>query len=482
MEHEAVVRLRERHPAWRLLRADNGPLVLAFLGQWFVVDNHGATPAAELVSALDDALFALGPAGAERYPRSPVEYLDDWSSAEKGWLRRFYPAGSDEVHYDATPGFAKAYSWVDELTPRAFVGTESRLATVVDLLRQIVHGTQTDPQARLAALHAQREEVDRQIAQVESGNLTLLDTTSVRERYQQAALTARALLSDFREVEENFRALDRAAREQIASWVGSKGDLLEQLVADRADIASSDQGRSFQAFYDVLLSETRLDELSELLAQVSALDAVETDQRLASVHHDWSEAAGRTQQTVRQLSEQLRRFLDDKTWLENRRVLELVQGVESAALACRDHPPTTAEHVRLEIDLPGLQVALPTERPLYNARSAAQVDSSTPEADNPDLDVAALLDQTFVNQARLAANIRAVVPQGGQAHLDDVLMMYPVEQGAAEIVGYLALTDDDIEVTWDETGETVIDYDTGTTPHRARLPQVTVAMVGRTEK
>ena len=58
----------------------------------------------------------------------------------------------------------------------------------------------------------------------------------------------------------------------------------------------------------------------ELLAKVSDLAAIETDDRIRGIHHDWSDAADRT--TVRQISEQLRRFLDDQVWLENRRVLE----------------------------------------------------------------------------------------------------------------------------------------------------------------
>ena len=34
----------------------------------------------------------------ELFPREPVEYLDDWASPERGWLRKFYPVDSDEVH------------------------------------------------------------------------------------------------------------------------------------------------------------------------------------------------------------------------------------------------------------------------------------------------------------------------------------------------------------------------------------------------
>jgi hypothetical protein len=473
VDFEEIATLRDKHPAWKLLRARNAPLILSFLGRFFVEDNHGATPAGQLAAALDEHLYVLNaPDESPRYPGEPSDYLEDWAAPESGWLRRFYPAGSDEVHFDATPAFEKAYAWVIGLQTRSFVGTESRLHTVVELLRQIVYGAEADPETRLAELHRRREEIDREIREVEAGNVAVLDSTALRDRYQQFAGTARDLLSDFREVEENFRGLDRAAREKIASWDGSKGELLADLVGSRADISGSDQGRSFQAFHDFLLSEARQDELSALLAKVSALTPIDPDRRLRTVHHDWSDAAERTQQTVRQLSEQLRRFLDDQVWLENRRVLELVRKVEALALTCRDAPPTAG----LDVDVPGVPIALPFERPLFDARPAARVDSLLAPAEDEDPDTTALFAQTFVDQTRLAGNIRAIVPPRSEALLSDIVALYPVEQGAAEIVGYLALNDDDLEVRMDETDEMLLDYvDTAGRERRARLPRVTVS-------
>ena len=166
----------------------------------------------------------------------------------------------------------------------------------------------------------------------------------------------------------------------------------------------------------------------------------------------------------------MRRFLDDQVWLENRRVLDLVRAVEAAALACRDAPPT----VGLEVDEPGVRVSLPFERPLYDARPAAHVESLLDPMSDAEVDVSALFGQTFVDQARLADNIRSAVPERGSALLCDIVAVYPIEQGAAEIVGYLAFTDDDLEVTVDEQDETCIDYVDGEVMRRARLPKVTV--------
>ncbi len=474
MDYDAIDALRQRHAAWRLLRAGNAPLILSFLGAFFVEANRGASSVSEVAAALDDQLYVLNAAagGEARFPKDPRAYLEDWSATEGGYLRRFYPPGDDEVHYEVTPAFEKAYAWVTSLEGRSFVGTESRLHTVVELLRQIVHGTETDPGLRLAALRQRRDELDAEIATVEAGQVSLLDDTGVRDRYQQFSTTARELLADFREVEENFRLLDRAAREKIASWDGSKGELLADLVGSRSEIAGSDQGRSFQAFYEFLLSDARQSELSELLARVADLSTIDTDRRMRGIHHDWSEAAERAQRTVRQISEQLRRFLDDQVWLENRRVLDLVRAVESAAIEVRSQPPG----IGLEVDEPGIEIALPFERPLYQPPPAAEVESAIP-AVTEDVDTELLFAQTYVDQARLIGNINAVLPPRSTALLSDIVSLYPIEQGAAEIVSYLALDQDDLQVEMDESEETLLEYADPADPDilkRARLPKVTV--------
>jgi hypothetical protein len=167
-------------------------------------------------------------------------------------------------------------------------------------------------------------------------------TPALRDRFQQFIAMARELLADFREVEHNFRGLDRRVRERIALWEGAKGALLEEIMGERDAIADSDQGRSFRAFWDFLMSSRRQEELTALLERVLTLPAVaelRPDARTRRVHYDWLEAGEHTQRTVAQLSQQLRRFLDDQAWLENRRIMDILHGIEAKALALRETPP-----------------------------------------------------------------------------------------------------------------------------------------------
>lgn len=474
LDYDELDRLRLHHPAWLLLRANNAALVLTFLGRAFVDANAGDLTASYLASELDDELYALRERlGVDAFPRPATAYLDDWASSEHGWLRKFYPPGSDEAHYGVSPAVEKALLWVRDLPSRDFVGTESRLNTIFELLRQMVFGAEADPERRLAELYRRRAEIDDEITRTQRGEIELLDALGQRDRYQQFAAMARELLSDFREVEENFRRLDRQMRERIAEWTGSKGELLDDVLGSRHGIAESDQGRSFQAFYDFLLSTRQQSELTDLLQRLEQIEPVpDADPQLARIHFDWIDAAERTQATVRGLSEQLRRFLDDQVWLENRRVVELLQSVEAKAFRLRDIP---RPDLGIELADTKPTVCLPAERPLYRQRRGGQLDAGPVESGDDDFDSAALVDQFHVDREELLQRVLSGLARDDQVGLDRVLADRPLQQGLAELLGYLSLQQPGLDVVFDDDGRMQIAWASEDLDRVADLPMVSFA-------
>ena len=484
MEFDDIAALQRNSPAWKLLRADHAPLVLALLGRVFVDENVRSISGSELAARLDDELFALNERFGElRFPKPAKVYLDDWARPDAGWLRKYYPPGSDDVHFDATPAVEKALGWVRSLQARSFVGTESRLNIVFELLRQMAFGAEVDPDVRLEELHRRRAELDAEIARVQAGEIAVMDAPAQRDRYQQFTSTARDLLADFREVEANFRALDRQLRERVALWSGSKGALLDEVLGSRNAIAESDQGRSFHAFYDFLLSHQRQAEFTALLARVQALPAIgPADPRMRRIHYDWLDAAERTQATVRLLSEQLRRFLDDQVWLENRRVMDILRSIEAHALRLRDQP---GAQLTVEIDATAPTVVLPMERPLYRLRSRVALDSAPAGsgADADEMDVSTLFEQVHVDAEPLRTGVRDALRTRPQVELTEVIAGRPLEQGLAELVTYLSLTDAAFEVLFDEDHREEVRWlDPDGVGRRASIPRVVFtrsAEVGR---
>ncbi|MCK6405478.1 MAG: DUF3375 domain-containing protein [Rhodocyclaceae bacterium] len=470
--------LRTRHPAWRLLRSDHAPLVASFLHRVFVVPNVRVMAAADLSEALEDELYALRlQLGETAFPKPALDYLNDWASPDKGWLRKFYKPGTDEAQFDLTPATERAIAWLAQLSERQFVGTESRLLTLFDLLKQMSEGSEADPAKRIADLHKKRDEIDAEIARVLTGDVPLLDDTALKDRFQQFMQGARELLTDFREVEHNFRQLDRRVRERIALWEGSKGALLEDIMGERDAIADSDQGKSFRAFWDFLLSSRRQEELTELLERVLQLPAVaalQPDNRTRRVHYDWMEAGEHTQRTVAALSQQLRRFLDDQAWLENRRIMDILHGIESKALALREAPPTGTV---IEMAESCADIELAMERPLFTPPVKPVIANLALMAGEEDIDPSALFDQVVVDKARLTRHIRHALQDRAQITLRELVTSQPLQQGLAELVAYLQLGSDAFNAVVDEDTSEAIHWqaedDRGEAVSRtARLPRV----------
>ena len=470
--------LRTHHPAWRLLRSDHAPLVASFLHRVFVAPNVRVMSAADLAEALEDELYALRlHLGETAFPKPALDYLNDWASPDKGWLRKFYRTGTDEAQFDLTPATEKAITWLEQLGERQFVGTESRLLTLFDLLKQMSEGSEADPARRLAELNKKRDDIDAEIVRVQAGDLQLLDDTALKDRFQQFMQGARELLADFREVEHNFRQLDRRVRERIALWEGSKGELLEDIMGERDAIADSDQGKSFRAFWDFLLSSRRQEELTGLLDHVLALPAVadlNPDTRTRRVHYDWMEAGEHTQRTVAALSHQLRRFLDDQAWLENRRIMDILRNIESKALALRDTPPSGSV---MEIAQAGAEIELAMERPLFTPALKHVIAEMTLDAGDEDIDAHALFEQVVIDKARLTRHIRHALQLHAQTTLHALVNSLPLQHGLAELVAYLQLGSDAFNIVVDEdTPEPVYWQTVAADGHAvtrcARLPRV----------
>lgn len=457
--------MRQHNPAWRLLCSDHAPLILSFLHQVFVRPNVRSLKAEDMAEALEDTLYALRQQMEDTaFPRTARDYLEDWASPDKGWLRKFYQHGTENAVFDMTPATEKALSWLEQLAERSFVGTESRLRTLFDLLRQMNEGTQSDPEQRLADLRQRRDEIDAEIARIQSGDVSLMDDTGIKERFSQFTRMARDLLADFREVEHNFRRLDRAVRERVALWDGTKGALLDEILTQHDLINNSDQGRSFQAFWNFLMSSSRQEELSQQLDHILSLPviaALHPDPRLRRIHYDWLEAGDHTQRTVAQLSHRLRQFLDDQSRQETRRIMDILHNIEARALAARSYLPDCPPDENLtELESMAATPDLIMERPLYapplpTLLSLDPLPDDAAEAADP----MALYEQVVVDRLRLTENIQQALAEAPQVSLAALLRRYPLEQGLSELVAYLQLSSERFESLIDEKTSDHVSWD-----------------------
>ncbi len=441
-----VVVLRRANPAWRLLAADYAPAAIAFLDRAFLATGARSVPEAMLADVLQDVLDEVNATDTAAMPKRPRDYLTDWCGDGVGWLRRYYLAGSDEPVYDVTARAEAAVVWVKSLmASRSFIGTQSRLLQIVELLDQIVEGSQADPEERIRRLQQRRTQIDAQIEAIRAGQVETLVPNEVRDRYQTLASLARGLLADFRDVEENFRNLDRDTRERIAQWDGPRGALLDKVLGRRHFITEAETGASFTAFYDFLFDPPQWERFQALLGTVAEMPEVAgVDDGLPGITREWLVAADQVQRTVARLSSQMRRFLQEQGYAENRRIGALVHRIEANAVAVRDSQPTKPDF--MQIDEPRADVVLPMDRKLWEPPVKPAFADPKP-ADPASLDDVEAADELFASQRVDPAKVRATLasvlslfPTG--LTVRDALELEPLTEGLAELLTVLEVATD----------------------------------------
>lgn len=460
MNYEYLETLKKNHPAWRLLSADSAPLVISFLERTFIQGSMRSIKESIIEEKLDDFLIHIRSIyGEDLFPRKSSEYLDDWSESSRGWVRKYYPGTGDEAEYDITPAAEKAIEWIRSFEKKEFVGTESRLLLIFSMLRELVNSTERDPEKRIAELERRKYELDCEIEDIKSGKITSFDSRQIRENLWRIEEEIRNIMTDFREVEENFRVLDRQTREKIATSTLGKSEILDEIFNDQDTIGQSEQGKSFAAFWVFLMSRNRQEELEQNAGKILKLDCVKEtggSQTISSMKYNLLDAGDRAKKTLGNLNEQLRTFLDEKLWFDNKRIMDLIKSVEEKALEIRNNPPKGNDF--FEIDSLTPEVILPMERilftppekpPLFEEKLTEGMADNAPEA---------LYSQHYVDEARLRENIRIILADKSQVSLKEIGEIEPFKKGLSEIIAYMAIASREDNFIIDDSTEEKIEY------------------------
>lgn len=438
MSYEYLQNLRSYNPTWKLLTATRASLIISFLYATFVRDNKRELPEYQLINSWDSHMEQSNIPLDDRVPAK--ELLTQCADDDFGWLRKFYPANSDEVHYDLTSSAQKAIEWVQSLKAQSFVGTESRLLLVFQLFHQIVEQSDEDPEWRIQELERRKGEIDEEIARVQQGNVKVLDSVQIKERYLQAMQISREILADFRSVEQNFRDLRQEMQGKITSWDKGKGELLKDFFQNQSGIQQSEQGKSFQGFFDFLMSHAAQDDFEQTIRSVGELDAVKTLAGSKNAYHiirEWVNGSKHVQDTLVVVSEQLRRYVDENFLQEERRINQIIKEIETAAVHIRNDIP---RDMFMDMDGTNSEITLPFDRPLFSPPVPSKIEEPTlVYGDVQEDDGCALYTHISVDKKLIESQIDQILQTKPIVSLAQIIETYPLKMGLAELMAYLSL-------------------------------------------
>lgn len=437
MSYDSLKNLREHHPAWRLLAADNAPFILSFFYSEFIQHNRRKLPEHLLISSLENHMELVP--HIRNNNKKAKDYLVEWSDDAFGWLRRFYPKNEDEIHYDLSSSAEKAVEWLASLKPESFIGTESRLIMVFDLLDQIVSGTQTDPEMKRLELQKKKDQIEKEMELLDKGEVRVLESTQIRERFLQASQMAREILSDFRAVEQNFRELNREMREKIAKWDRSKGELIENYFSEQSDIYQSDQGKSFDAFFNFIMSSdarAKFDGDIEALRKIEVLAEMVEQSGIESISGDWIEGSSQVWSTVETMSEQLRRYVDESYIDEEKRINQIIKSIEIKALELKGELP---KQLMFQMDEVKADILLPLGRNLFSPPRKIVLEDEDIEYGKAENNNDSLYSHIFVDKEALLDNVRTELLERPKIRLGELIERHPLKYGLTELLTYFSI-------------------------------------------
>lgn len=475
MVHSDLQHLQGSHNALSLIKKDSMPLIASFLYKAFKEQNRLKIDEVALLDMLYDHLGSINLDRPEPiYPLGPKHYLNQWT--ESGFLSKSYEKQRDHAVYQLTSGSELAIRWLQSLQKSDFVGTESKLLQILHLLQNLVENTTDSVEDRLLQLDAQKKSLQQQIDAIQAGEpIEQLDETRIKERFFEMERLANELLSDFREIEENFQALDKQAREKQLNAGMSRGEVVGEVLNAHDQLWDSDQGRSFSAFWELLMNSQQQKNLQEMVISLRELPQLSEEGRrsvISRLKFNLMEVGDQVNQSNHQLIAQLRRFLDAQVLLEHKKMNDTIEAFQRLAIQNKDRIPLRAPFFDLP-DKAALDFVL--NRPFFAPAERPVIKHEPIEEGISEVQATQLFEQVYVDQEQLRKNIRYLLRRQSQVSLVEVCKAFPIEKGLSELVTYIEVARRDDKAVIEEHESFLIEvndpYLSGQS-HRYAVPKV----------
>ena len=444
MTFEKLYQLLKSHRTVILITANNAAMIIAFLFRSFKQNSSGfktdTISEKDLIDLLSDYLYILNKDSVQ-FPQQPKQYLTDWTNA--GYLRK-YPIQNDEFLYELTAATENAFKWIDSLDKREFVGQESRLKNLFESLKELSTKSKRDFASRLKELEAKKKKIEGEIEDLKNGKIDVLDDRQIKEQYFLIEETAKNLLADFKQVEQNFRELDRRFRQKIITTNLTKGKVLEDLFEQQNNLLEEDQGKSFNAFWEFLLSQSKQQEFENMLADVLNLPAVQEVQRegfnIANLRNDLIEAGDKTKRSTNSLLEQLRKYLEHKSFTENKKIYDNIQEALKIISVHTDEVLSPLDLLELD-NIITIDLILAHDWSIRGFKPPQKIKfaNNNPEEGKSTTDNSKLYEQFEISLPELKNNIKLALKHKSHITFGDFVKEFKIKKGVAEVVAYLEI-------------------------------------------
>ena len=450
MQQSDISELLTSSPAVQMIRMRNAHWVLPFLYQTFKSENTLSIPEPVLTSVLAEELRTHAE-GMEDLEEARIEFGEDEESRARKYLLNWvqkrllqdFPDADAVTQYQLSSHTEKVFQWLQSLEKRQFVGTESRFRFLFQTLKEMVEYTQDNHAARLEELKNKRAEIDKEIKKLEMGyQPEVFSNAQVKERLDWFIRLSYELLSDFREVEDNFKGIHRAIVEQHTKAEASKGAIVGFAFGAYDELRKSDQGKSFYAFWDFLISRSGQEEWKGMTdSLLHLLEEREIDANSNYVRNIKSLLLqqGRSVYDANdKMAEKLSRIITEKEIARHRRLRQQISSIKELVFQLMDEPNVKA----------GLHTNAPAEIRMSMERRLTLLPKQAPAAVKQPANAAEkvadlerfnrMLNTAFIDKKKLWSQVEQVLEERQTATLREIIDTVGLQYGVGEVVSYFS--------------------------------------------
>lgn len=437
-------------PSVELLRQRNREIIILFLYKIFY--RHREPVSYEILRRhLVDYLTSVNLENDEEndisvfdsYEEKACKYILRWT--DKGFLRN-YQEESGEVFYELSSYTSKAIDWLLSLKREEFVGTESKFMNLFGQIKELVEFTNEDTSERIRMLEQKKMEIEHQIQSIQAGESAMVyEEYQVLPRFRYITQTAKELLSDFKEVEDNFKAITKSIYQKHAEGEASKGDILGFTFDALENLQHSSQGKSFYAFWEFLMSPALQDTwdkmVNDLYDSIDTKQIRQEDLFLRNMKGYLYNSGKKVYQANDKMAEKLSRIICENgksQALASKKVIQEIQAV-LLQLAGQHIKPDLSIELETEPN-----IALPIERRLTLDKMTEVTYDKVLEVADGDIADAQHAERLFMNQSIdrevLRQRIAHALKRRKQVSLPEVIEENGgLEKGLSELFGYISV-------------------------------------------
>lgn len=440
-----LVQTLNSSPSVRLLRMRNAEFFLAFVTNVFYEER--AVGQEKLFMLLENRLD--NQSLQEEEMANLVESNDvkakrlikEWT--DKVFLTN-YQNEEGEIIYELSSHTSKVIDWIDSLKKEDYIGTESKFKTLFSQLKELVEYSNEDRGKRLELLRQRKDEIERQIERLEMGEeVEVYDDYQIEPRFNTLNKLAKELLSDFKEVDDNFKEIIRQIYQRQTDNEQKK-DLLSFIFDAYAELKESQQGKSFYAFWEFLLSsdlQKEWDELTDMLYKTLADRHIDAkDMFLKEIKRHLFDAGEKVSKTNDRMSEKLSLIIRQNEQSNVEATKQVIKDIKKLLIEASRNKEKSDATLRYEV----IEINLPIERQLTFTPTKEVEYKDIPQDAVLGIDdlerIGRLYNPYYVDRMVIRSRIDRMLKDNGQTTIAEVIDQNSgVEKGLSELFGYIAV-------------------------------------------